>query len=106
LEDIRFGEVEGAGRVTKQGLRGGGSYAVADSIRFCELTVAWKVRWLARCKFTFHARLGFAVKIIKLTLLTPKEPYVLGDPDICTPANPPTTNASTLATRTLLPIFI
>jgi len=38
--------------------------------------------------FTVKDIVGFAVIIILLSVLTLKEPYLLGDPDNFTPANP------------------
>jgi ubiquinol-cytochrome c reductase cytochrome b subunit len=38
--------------------------------------------------FTAKDILGFAIIIILLSTLTLKEPYILGDPDNFTPANP------------------
>jgi len=38
--------------------------------------------------FTVRDIVGFAVIIILLSVLTLKEPYLLGDPDNFTPANP------------------
>jgi ubiquinol-cytochrome c reductase cytochrome b subunit len=38
--------------------------------------------------FTVKDILGFTITIIALTILTLKEPYILRDPDIFTPANP------------------
>jgi ubiquinol-cytochrome c reductase cytochrome b subunit len=41
--------------------------------------------------FTVKDIVGFAITIIALTLLTPKQPYILRDPDNFTPTNPSVT---------------